>query len=170
MDRDTIAEQYWNILQYNNELLRYSEVKAGLILTVYGILFTVLYNTLEPIQLAIEEHWLLFALASIFSLTTVVSIYYCFRCFIPRIEKNNPLSYIFFGDVASKFKDGEEYFVKMEEMIYDETKYCQQLAEQIHVNARIASKKFKNVSQAIKLLVVAIFSIVLFVLVSMLFT
>ena len=89
-------------------------------MTVYGILFTIIIRSIENVIMYFQESILMILIGVVFSALTFISVYHCFRCFIPRIEKKYPLSFIFFGDIANKFEDADDYYAKMRDVIADE--------------------------------------------------
>jgi hypothetical protein len=157
-------EQYWQILKNNQEMIRFSEVKAGLVMSIYGILFSVLLNSSTGIRDEIADWpWYLFIMIIVFVLATLSSLYYAFKCFRPRFENKNPTSVIYFGDVVSDFKEYKSYHAFLEKTVVDDHEMSLQLAEQIHTNSSIAARKFQAVSKSIKLLLVTIFILILLV-------
>jgi hypothetical protein len=157
-------EQYWQILKNNQEMIRFSEVKAGIVISVYGVLFSVLLNSSTLIREKIMDWpWYLVLFLALFIVVTLTSLYYAFKCFRPRFENKNPTSVIYFGDVVSDFPEYKSYHAYLEKIVIDDGDMSVQLAEQIHTNSSIATKKFQAVSKSIKLLFVDIFLLILLV-------
>lgn len=157
-------EQYWQILKNNQEMIRFSEVKAGLVISVYGILFSVMLNDSTWIRDQIADWpWLLFVLAGVLLAVILVSMFYAFKCFRPRFENKNPTSVIYFGDIVSDFKEYKSYHAFLEKIVIDDFEMSVQLAEQIHTNSSIATRKFQAVSKSVKLMLIAIYVLILFV-------
>jgi len=157
-------EQYWQILKNNQEMIRFSEVKAGLVMSIYGILFSVLLNSSTGIRDEIVDWpWYLFIMIIAFVFVTLSSLYYAFKCFKPRFENKNPTSVIYFGDIVSDFKEYKSYHVFLEKIVVDDYEMSLQLAEQIHTNSSIAKRKFQAVSKSIKYLLATIFILILLV-------
>jgi hypothetical protein len=99
----------------------------------------------------------------IFIAVTLMSLYYAFKCFRPRFENKNPTSVIYFGDIVSDFTEYKLYHTYLEKIVVDDNEMSVQLAEQIHTNSSIATKKFQAVSMSIKLLFADIFLLILLV-------
>ena len=157
-------EQYWNILHNNQEMIRFSEVKAGLVISIYGVLFSIMLNSSTWIKETLFGWpWYLQILSGVFLCVIVVSLYYAFKCFRPRFENKNPTSVIYFGDIVSDFQEYKEYHRFLEKTVVDDFEMSLQLAEQIHTNSTIATRKFQAVSKSIKLLLGAIFLLILLV-------
>lgn len=157
-------EQYWHILKNNQEMIRFSEVKAGLVISIFGLLFSVLLSSTTWIkeQLA-DGPWYLLMLVIVFILITLVSMYYAFLCFRPRFENKNPTSVVYFGDIVSDFPKYMDYHTYVEKTVVDDHEMSIQLAEQIHTNSTIAFRKFRVVSKSIKLLLIDVFVLIFIV-------
>lgn len=156
MDQDVKYDLYWNILKQNHEMIRFSEVKAGFIVSINGIVFTMLFQHVQLIKSSIEENVFILFITVVFLLCTIMSFLYSFMCFIPRFENKNPTSVIYFGDIVSDFDHYSGYHQFLRKIINSEDEMDLQLAEQIHTNAAIATKKFRFVSKSIRLLLVSI--------------
>lgn len=156
LDLEYRYENYWEILKYNHDMIRFSEVKAGLVISVLGVLFSLLFQSVDKIKGLVLESIPIMVVAGIFAFCTIVAVMYSFRCFIPRFENKNPTSVIFFGDIVSDFSHFNAYHKFIETVMNDEKEFSLQLAEQIHTNASIATRKFKAVSVSIRFLLYAI--------------
>jgi hypothetical protein len=157
-------EQYWHILKNNQEMIRFSEVKAGLVISIYGILFSVLLNSTSGIREQMADWpWYLYLFVILFIGITLYSLYFAFKCFRPRFENKNPTSVIYFGDIVSDFPEYKSYHAFLENMVNNEAEMSLQLAEQIHTNSSIANRKFQAVSKSIKFLLAAVFLLIMLV-------
>lgn len=156
-------ENYWEILKYNHDMIRFSELKAGLVISILGVLFSLLFQSIEKIKPLLEGNIVLMFASGVFVLLTIVSVLYSFRCFIPRFENKNPTSMIFFGDIVSDFPDFNAYYDFAQKTLNSEADFSLQLAEQIHTNASIATRKFKAVSKSIRFLLWAVMCLILLV-------
>ncbi len=157
-------EQYWQILKNNQEMIRFSEVKAGLVISVYGILFSVMLNETAWLRAEIARWpWYLFVVVSVFLAIILVSLYYSFKCFRPRFENKNPTSIIYFGDIVSDFQEYMAYHAYLEKTVVNDYEMSVQLAEQIHTNSTIATRKFQAVSKSVKLMLISIYFLILVV-------
>lgn len=159
---------YWGAMKYFVGLIRSSELKAGLILSFYGIIFNFVYQNLENAQEAFERLPFLYLLASLWLVFTLISIYFCVRCFIPRIEKNYDPNIFFFGDIISKFGDIRSYSETFLDDALGRENIYKQLGQQIYINAKITAQKFKNVNKAIRFLVYSLMFLLFTVLVEVL--
>jgi hypothetical protein len=157
-------EQYWAILRNNQEMIRFSEVKAGLVISIFGVLFSLMLNSVAWIKDAIEN-WTAFQIGilGLFILITIVSLIYAFRCFMPRFENKNPTSVIYFGDIVSDFGEYKAYHEYLEKAVVDDAQMSLQLAEQIHTNSSIALKKMQAVNMAMRYMMLAVFLLIILV-------
>lgn len=152
---DDLVDHYWASISYLQELIKSSELKAGLILSFYGILLNFLYQGKDSIR-DIEGSYLLFSLMSVWLICTVISIFYCVRCFMPKIEGKFDNNMFFFKDIISKYGGVKEFSKHFFEASCDENQLFQQLGEQVFIISKIANWKFKNVQRAIRLLAIGL--------------
>ena len=149
-------EQHWHILHLNHQMIRYSEMKGGMVITLFSILITLMFNGESLISEILGRALILKILASAFGITMGISFFYSVRAFYPRFFDKNPRSVIYYGDIFSEFKD---YYVYQKELLSatgDLQAMSTQVAEQIHTLSSIARAKFRNVSLSIKFFVAAI--------------
>jgi hypothetical protein len=153
---ENLVEHYWGSINYVTSLIKASELKAGLILSFYGILFNLIYQgTFELIANA-GNNTILFILVGLWVGITVASVFFCVRCFIPKIEGKFKSNVFFFGDVISKFGEVEQFSKTFYRVSLNENELFDQLGEQIFVISKIATWKFKNVQRAILLLAIGL--------------
>lgn len=158
-------EQYWHILHNNQDMIRFSEVKAGLVISIFGVLFSIMLSSVSWIRDQIGDwSWYLLILVILFMASTLVSLFFAFRCFMPRFENKNPTSVVYFGDIVSDFREYMAYHRFLEDIVVKDDEMSIQLAEQIHTNSVIATRKFQAVSKAIKLMLVSVFLLVVIVM------
>ncbi|MDX1477280.1 MAG: DUF5706 domain-containing protein [Saprospiraceae bacterium] len=157
-------EQYWAILRNNQEMIRFSEVKAGLVISIFGILFSIILNSVGKIQASVAEWTVVqMGILFVFIVTTLISMLYAFRCFIPRFENKNPTSVIYFGDIVSDFTEYKAYHAFLEKIVIDDAEMSVQLAEQIHTNSTIATRKMKAVNTAMRMMMVSVALLIILV-------
>lgn len=149
---DDLVDHYWGSITYVTGLIKASELKAGLILSFYGILLNFIIPStgalLADAGNATALYWLMGAWVCI----TAVSVFFCVRCFIPKIEGKFSPNVFFFGDVISKFGDVRQFSQTFYRVSIHETELFEQLGEQIFIISKIASWKFSNVRLAIRFL------------------
>ena len=159
---EELVDHYWGSINYIAALIRASEIKAGLILSFYGILFNIIYQNLGFVLELGSKYVFLYVLLGLYFMFTTASIYFSIRCFMPRIEGKYEKNMFFFGDVISKFGDIKEFSKTFYKVSLDEVELFDQLGQQIYINSKITALKFKNVNRSIFLLAIGL--ILLFII------
>lgn len=157
---DEKTENYWRILEVNLEWIRYSDAKATGILTIYGIIVTVVYSKATELFGQGMDRPLQVIIAIAFGLVSLLAIYYAFRCITPRIVASKESSIIFFTTIRQHFPSMAEYQKETQRVLESKVGLDEQLAQQIYVNARIAQQKFSNVANSIRYFVISILLLV----------
>lgn len=147
-----LIDHYWGSINYVFELIKSSEIKAGLILSFYGILLSLIYKRIEMILIDFSNSTFLYILIGLWFATTLISIYYSFRCFMPRTETKYKKNVFFFGDVITKFGNVDEFAKTFYEISLDKDQLFDQLGQQIFIISKIAAVKFKNVNKSLQFL------------------
>jgi len=167
---EELVDHYWGSINYVQSLIRASELKAGLILSFYGILMNFIYQTLVVTKVHQTYQIVFYILLAVWFCFTVVSIYFAVRCFIPRMELQYDKNAFFFKDVISRFGSIKQFSKTFHEISTDEDILFDQLGQQIYIISKIAAIKFKNVHRSLQFLayelVVLLLIIVYFVVVS----
>jgi len=159
---EELVDHYWGSINYISSLIKASELKAGLILSFYGILLNFVFQSTEAILLAFHNDGLFYILIGLWFSCTATSIFYCVRCFIPKIEGNYDKNVFFFGDITSKFGTIKEFARTFYKVSVDEEQLFEQLGEQIYIISKIAAWKFRNVKRAIRFLALGLLILLLF--------
>ena len=167
-----VTYDYWQLIRYNYEQIRHAELKASLIISLYSIFLTVAY-TFDVLD---EENVysfdfnepkvyfvILFFLPPI--IFTILSFSSCVRCFLPRLNFSVKPSPLFFGDIASNWKNFDSYSKDLINVIDNEPEYKVHLSQMAYVTGSIADKKFRHVSKAIRLLIKSVISFIIFFIV-----
>jgi hypothetical protein len=144
---------YWSGIGYINGLNRSSEIKAGLIISFYGLLLGVIFEVATGIENSPKLSILLISTLLVFIFFVSRSIYFSFKCFMPQIETKFEPNMFFFHDAVTKYGGSKAYAKQLMELLDDETRLYEQLGEQIFVNSLIASKKFLDVNRSVRNLV-----------------
>jgi len=148
--REELVDHYWGSINYVFSLIRASEVKAGLILSFYGILLNLIYRNLADVIAAADGgHLLIYLPLGLWVLCTATSIYYSIRCFMPRMETKFDKNVFFFKDVISKFGSIRQFSKTFYKISLNEEELFDQLGQQIYINSKIADIKFKSVNRSI---------------------
>lgn len=161
------SEHYWRILEAIHESIRYSNVKATAILTVYGILISLAYSNLDLIVSGVDRSLYIMVLAGLVALLSSLAIFFAFRSIQPRLLASDYPSVIFFNSITKNFEDCESYIRKAEEVIDSDQGIGieEDLARQIHINARIASAKFALIRHSVQFFVLSLLLLLLSALV-----
>lgn len=153
---DDLIDHYWGSINYVSGLIKASEIKAGLILSFYGILLNFSYSYLETVLNEATNNPIFYVLLAIWFICTATSIYYSVRCFMPRIEAKYEKNIFFFGDVISKFGNVKEFAKTFHNVSTDEDQLFDQLGQQIYIISKIAAYKFSNVNKALRFLAIGL--------------
>lgn len=149
---DDLIDHYWGSINYVSGLIKASEIKAGLILSFYGILLNFSYNYLEMVLAEASDKPFFYILLAAWFLCTATSIYFSVRCFMPKIEAKYDKNIFFFGDVISKFGNVKEFAKTFHTISCNEDELFDQLGQQIFIISKIAAYKFGNVNKALRFL------------------
>jgi len=154
---EELVDHYWGSINYVFGLIKASELKAGLILSFYGIFLNLLYQHLGTFVQTGSDQIILFVLLGLWLLCTGSSIYFSIRCFMPRIEGKYDKNIFFFGDVISKFGNIQEFSRTFYTISLNEEELFLQLGQQIYIISKIADYKFRNVNRSIRFLALGLF-------------
>ncbi len=137
--------------------IRFSDAKAALFLSIYGILISLFFTQEVDVWVEIMQgstlKQVLLIITGVFS---VISIYFAFNTVNPRLKNPTSTSIIFFGDIHKKFNTPEEYFEFGQKRFQNLDDVFRDLSDQVYVNSTIAYKKFFNVSWALRFFVMSI--------------
>ncbi len=158
-----MIHELWTILSKITEWVKYSDTKAVLLLTLHGVVLTLIYSNANSIYNFIFTNWLTGLLSILIFTSSFISIIYSFLVVNPRLRNENPTSIIYFGHIQARFKNYLEYYQMAKSILKDEDKMNEQLAEQIHINSIIAWKKFTYIAMSIRFyfISIALFSVTL---------
>ncbi|MFL0354663.1 Pycsar system effector family protein [Xanthomarina sp. GH4-25] len=160
---DDLIDHYWGSISYVSSLIKASEIKAGLILSFYGILLNFSYKYIEIILETATDKTFLYVLLGAWFISTVISIYFSVRCFMPRIEAKYEKNIFFFGDVISKFGNIKEFSKTFYNISLDGEQLFDQLGQQIFIISKIAALKFKYVNKSLRFLALGLFLLLVLV-------
>ncbi|WP_245233042.1 Pycsar system effector family protein [Maribacter forsetii] len=153
---EELVDHYWGTINYVSGLIKASELKAGLILSFYGIILNFIYQSAAPVMHSVSNAILFYILIGLWFIATVVSIFYSVRCFIPKLEGNYSDNVFYFGDVITKFGTIKEFSQKFYDVSINEKEVFEQLGEQIYINSKISAWKFRNVQRSIFFLAISL--------------
>lgn len=140
---------YWEQLERLEKLIRASELKAGVLFSFHSLIIGLFTDRLEYFKPIIQENNVLVAIVICWLVAVLVSIFYCFMCFRPRIELKYDKNVFFYRDAAKKFGSAEEYTKTLIEVCTSEKDLFEQLSQQIHAESKIIDRKFNNLQTSI---------------------
>jgi len=149
---DDLVDHYWGSINYVSHLIKASELKAGLILSFYGILLNFIYQSVAILLKQFPNDYFIYFLLGLWFTCIVLSIYFSIRCFIPRFEAKFDKNIFFFRDVITKFGNIDEYAKTFFEISKDEDRLFNQLGHQIFIISKIADVKFRYVHKSLRFL------------------
>lgn len=161
---EELVDHYWGSINYVLGLIRASEVKAGLILSFYGIVLNFIFPKIETVLISGSAHILLYVLLGAWFFCIVISIYYSIRCFMPRIEGKYEANVFFFGDVISKFGTIKEFSKIFYDLSLKEEELFDQLGQQIFIISKISALKFKYVNLSLRFLALGLIMLLIVVI------
>lgn len=150
---DEKLDVYWATISYINGLNRSSEIKAGLIISFYGLLLGVVFQLGTGVDTNLNLNVFLIVTLLVFIFFVSRSIYYSFKCFLPQIETKFDKNMFFFHDIVTHYGPISRFSGTFMDLLDDEKTLYRQLGEQIYVNSLIASKKFSDVNNSVRNLV-----------------
>ncbi|MGF1557002.1 Pycsar system effector family protein [Paucihalobacter sp.] len=149
---EDMVDHYWGSINYIFSLIKASEIKAGLILSFYGIILNFIYQKISDSITSFEDNIVLYVLLFLWFGCTAYSVYCCVRCFMPKIEDKYEKNIFFFRDVITKFGSIKEFSKTFYKISLDEKELFDHMGQQIYIISKIAAAKFKFVNQALRFL------------------
>lgn len=144
------TNNYWEQLERLEKLIRASELKAGIIFSFHSLILGLFLDRLDNFTNIFQESILMLVFGICWLVFVLVSIFYCFKCFHPKMELKNEKNVFFFRDAAHKFGNIKEYAQKLMRVCETEDEIIDQLSQQIFVESKIVNQKFISVQKAIK--------------------
>lgn len=154
------AERYWQILQNNAEWTRFSDSKAGLILTTYGVLFTIIYTNASAVFTAVKDSPFSYFTVGAFVIASMASVGFAFVAVRPRLENKEKISVIYFQHIANH-EDASAYKKHAGPILDDPEQYTDHLAGQIYALSKVASNKYYWTSLSIYAFMVSLGALLL---------
>ena len=146
-EQDT--NNYWEQLERLEKLIRASELKAGVIFSYHSLILGLFLDRLNYFESVFEGSKLLIIFALCWVLLVFISIFFCFKCFQPKMELKYRKNVFFFRDAALRFGNIEEYGKKWMQVCQTNDEIIEPLSDQIHVESKIVNQKFRDVQKAI---------------------
>lgn len=166
MDKQT--DNLWKIYESINSWIRFSDTKAAAILASSGVILTIIFSNISKFFQLIGCNSLLMDFTIVFvtigAISGIISIIYSINCLIPRInvDKENinyKDSVIFFNDINERYENPNSYYTDVKKVLSD-SNLDPHISQEIWINSKIASLKYKSVKWSIRALGVSIFFLI----------
>ncbi len=141
---------FWEQLERLEKLIRASELKAGVIFSFHSLILGLFVDRIMHFQEVFNESIVYLILACLWLLSVFISIYFCFKCFMPHMEKRYNKNVFFFKDAASAFGNIDEFTGKLINVCTNQDELFKQLSEQIHIESKIIDKKFDCIQKSLR--------------------
>jgi ABC-type bacteriocin/lantibiotic exporter with double-glycine peptidase domain len=152
---------YWEQLERLEKLIRASELKAGVIFSFHSLILGLFADKIEYFQEIFKYNMVLVALVILWIVCVLISIYFCFKCFMPRLETKIDKNVFFFKDAVDAFGSMEDYTKKLMSVCNSEEEFFKMLSEQIYIESKIIDLKFSSVQKSIRFFAASFFVVVL---------
>ncbi len=150
MTQQQDPNNYWEQLERLEKLIRASELKAGIIFSFHSLVLGLFVDKSVYFQNIFQESIVFIVLACLWIISVLISIYFCFKCFMPRIESKYDKNVFFFRDAVYAFGNMEKYTKQLMNVCNSKEDLFIQLSQQIHVESKIIDKKFDSVQKSIQ--------------------
>ncbi len=154
---------FWEQLERLEKLIRASELKAGIIFSFHSLILGLFVDRIEYFQELLDKSLTFSVLVNIWVLFVLISIFFAFKCFMPRMELKFDKNVFFFRDAVNSYGDINEYTKQLTETCTDENKLFTQLSHQIFIESKIIDQKFKSVQKSIKYFAISFIFIILII-------
>lgn len=146
------AEQGWKLFSMVNEWIRFADAKAGATLAFSGAMGTLLYNVVK--DLPRRTTWL-DATVVLTCTLLFLAVLLAGWTIVPRMKDKDvvpgAISNLFFASIAANYKGNRlVYRDELKRLSTDNHALVEELADQIHVNATIATAKNRRVAWAVR--------------------
>ena len=141
---------YWEQLERLEKLIRASELKAGVLFSFHSLILGLFADRLDFFEPMFQGNWWFTVFTGLWLLCVLVSVYYCFKCFMPRMEMKYDDNVFFFRDAVKAYGSTEEFTKRIIDICGSEEELYIQLAEQIHAESKIIEDKFGSVQKSLR--------------------
>jgi len=152
---------YWEQLERLEKLIRASEMKAGVIFSFHSLILGLFVDRIDIFLPLLTGNVVFIVLTSLWLLFVLMSIFYCFKCFIPQMELKYEPNVFFFMDAVKAFGSAEEFTKRLLEICATEEELYTQLGQQIHVESKIIDEKFNSVKKSLKCFAISLIFVIL---------
>ncbi len=147
----------WETYRSINELIKFSDTKAGAILAINGVIITIILSkVVDHIDFVLNHHIILFLLILGF-IAGFISICFSIHCLNPTLYPGDPESLIYFGNISTKYSNHNIYKLDVLRYLKDDFDELNQITEQVWTLSKIAWNKYGKVAWAMRFFMVSIF-------------
>ena len=154
----------WNTYNSISHWISAADTKAELSLGTIGVIGTIILTSLvdtPPSEILSNRFQLILLILG--CCTSILSVYFCFRCLNPKLSVGEPTSSIYFSHIAKQFSSAKRYHSQVSES-WDDQQILEELAHQIWANSHIAQRKYVSVAWALRFLSATVFLSILGIL------
>jgi len=156
---------YWEQLERLEKLIRAAELKAGIIFSFHSLILGLFVDRYSTFQEGFMWSTLLIIIGGLWILSVLISIYFCFQCFMPRIYTENDKNVFFFKDAAYAFGSVKEYTKTLIGICDNEDELFEMLGQQIFIESKIIDRKFVSVQKSLRFFATSIVFAILMIVV-----
>lgn len=148
----TTTDDLWKALSNVNDWVRHADAKAGAALTFTCVLAAMIYNLLHDFT---KWSLPLGIFCGIICVVLTCAMFFCGKVLFPRINgskaNNDENNLLYFQSISRNYKNRPTSYERaLLDVARNPSKLSHQLAQQIHVNAHIATVKTQMVQYAIR--------------------
>lgn len=138
-------EHNWNTYNLVNEWIKFADTKAGVLITLNGIIIGLVANNLTTIKNHLNAHSCLMIIFTLGFLSLITSLFFAIKCIFPNLSVGEPQSKIFFEHISKKYLDAGQFVKELE----SSDNNLEDLQMQIWANSKVASNKYSSVNYSI---------------------
>lgn len=155
------TDDSWKLLQQINEIVRYADAKAGLVLTLNSVLIGLITVRLQSDGF-LPDHPVPGAFLILAAVLLVLSIAFDIVTVLPRLSMPGQLpSLLHFNHIGDTYGgDRAEYTRDLRQLLGDTDRLHEELASQVWANSMVARRKHTFVRRSLLLLSSALGSVV----------
>ena len=146
----------WASLDRAIEWVKYAESKGLAILGVHAVTLGFFMNIAVDCSKTIRESPVILITLITALVLAFTSIYYSFRCLNPRLALRGGVSPIYFRSIATSFGNSADFLAHYKSRMSADCDLEKEVAGQVYVNCVIASRKFEDVTWALRHLVLSL--------------
>jgi Family of unknown function (DUF5706) len=135
------VDSAWKTLERVNEWIRFADSKAVALLTGNGVLGGFVIRAMPRWSQVGTHPWRYWFLATSLGFV-MAAILSNLRVLTPKLKAGEPRSLLYFDHVGKRYRDPTNFNHAFRELLNDEPRLIDQIADQVWANSRVARKKF----------------------------